>query len=108
MASFFRTRLGAGLVGLFLLVQLGVLWVSVSVSGYEQTSVFCTGPTSSRLSWAFGGLHLLFLALLVMGLLSIKALRLRAPYVGLLTAALVILPVQASLVHRGVLQCDLP
>jgi hypothetical protein len=106
MASFIRGRLGAALVGFFLLVQLAVLWMSVS--GFEQFSIFCTGPATSKLSWLFGGLHLLFLALLLLGLLSIKAIRLRAPYLALLTAALVILPVQGSFVHRGVLSCDAP
>ncbi|MEO6247869.1 MAG: hypothetical protein ABIO85_04710 [Sphingomicrobium sp.] len=60
------------------------------------------------LSWLFGGLHLLFVALLVVGPLSLVFWKLRAPYVGILIAALVILPVQANLVHRGVLSCDGP
>ena len=101
-----RGRLGAALVGLFLLVQLGVLWLSVT--GYEQFSIFCTGPASSNLSWFFGALHLLFLAVLLLGFVSIRAARLRAPYLAVLTAALVILPVQGSFVHRGVLSCDGP
>lgn len=94
------------MVGFFLVVQLGVLWISVS--GHEQFSIFCTGPASSNLSWLFGGLHLFFLALLLLGLLSLKAIKLRAPYLVLLTAALVILPVQGGFVHRGVLTCDVP
>ncbi len=101
-----RGRLGAALVGFFLLVQLGVLWLSLS--GYEQFSVFCTGSASSNLSWLFGGLHLLFLAMLLLGFVSIKAVTLRAPYLAVLTAALVILPVQGSFVQRGVLSCDAP
>lgn len=94
------------MIGLFLVVQLSLLWISVT--GYEQFSMFCSGSASSNLSWLFGGLHLLFLALFFLGLLSIKALRLRAPYVALLAAALVTLPVQGDLVHRGVLSCDGP
>ena len=101
-----RGRLGAALVGLFLLAQLGVLWLSVS--GYEQFSIFCTGPASSHLGWLFGGLHLLFLALLLLGLVSMKAVRLRTVYLAALTAALVTLPVQGTFVHRGVLSCDAP
>ena len=94
------------MVSFFLLVQLGVLWLSVT--GYEHFSIFCTGPPSSNLSWLFGGLHVLLLAVLLLGVVSMKAVRLRAPYLALLTAALVILPVQASFVHRRVLSCDGP
>lgn len=106
MTSFIRGRLGGALVAFFLLGQLGLLWASVS--GFEQFSVFCTGPASSNLSWFFGGLHLLLLALLMLGLLSIKAVRLRAYYLALLAFALFMLPIQGSFVHRGVLSCDGP
>ena len=106
MASFIRGRQGAALVAFFLLVQVAVLWTSVG--GYEEISAFCTGPSSSKLSWLFGGLHLLFLALLVAGPLSFAFWKLRAPYVGILIAALIILPVQASLVNQRVLSCDAP
>jgi hypothetical protein len=106
MVSMLRGRPGAALVAFFLLLQLGILWASVS--GYEQISIFCTGPATSNLSWVFGARHLLFLALFVMGLLSIRATALRVPYLALLTVALIILPVQASLVHRHALSCDAP
>ena len=106
MSTFFHGRLGAALVGLFLLVQLAGL--SISVSGYEQVSLFCTGPAASKLGWLFGGLHLLFLALLMCGALSFVFPRLRLPYVVILCAALAVLPVQASLVHQRVLSCDAP
>lgn len=94
------------MVGFFVLVQLGLLWISVT--GHEQISIFCSGSAFSNLSWVFGGLHLLYLCLLFLGLLSIKAVKLRAPYLALLAAALVMLPIQANLVHRGVLSCDGP
>ena len=106
MTSFIQGRLGAALVVIFLLGQIVVLWASVS--GHEQFSVFCTGPASSSLSWLFRGLHLLFLALLMLGLLSMKVVKLRGHYLALLTLALVMLPVQARFVHRGVLSCDGP
>ena len=94
------------MVAFLLLVQLAVL--SISVNGYEQVSVFCTGPASSKLGWLFGGLHFLFLALLAVGPLSFAFLKLRAPYAGILIAALLMLPVQASLVQHRVLSCDGP
>ena len=106
MTPFMRGRLGAALVGFFLLGQIVVFWASVS--GHEQFSIFCTGPASSSLSWLFSGLHLLFLGLLMLGLLSMKVARLRGPYLALLTLALVMLPVQARFVHGGVLSCDGP
>ena len=101
-----RGRLGVALIAFFLLGQVGLLWASVS--GHEEFSVFCTGPASSNLSWLFGGLHVLFLCLLMLGLLSITAVRLRSSYLALLTFALVMLPVQANFVHRGLLSCDGP
>ena len=101
-----RGRPGATLVGSFLLGQVVILWASVS--GHEQFSVFCTGPASSSLSWLFGGLHLLFLVLLILGMLSLKVIKLREPYIALLALALVMLPVQARFVHRGALSCDVP
>ena len=101
-----RGRPGATFVGSFLLGQVVILWASVS--GHEQFSVFCTGSASSSLSGLFGGLHLLFLVLLMLGLLSIKVVRLRGSYLALLTIALIMLPVQAHFVHRGVLSCDVP
>jgi succinate-acetate transporter protein len=106
MSTYFYGRRGAGLVAFFLLVQLAVL--AVSVSGYEQISIFCTGPATSKLSWLFGGLHLLFLALLVVGALSFVFVRFRAPYVGILCAALALLPVQASFIGQRLMSCDVP
>lgn len=106
MASFIRGRQGKALVAFLLVVQLAVF--SISISAYEEISVFCAGPTSSKLMWPFFALHLLFLALLVLGPLSFKFLRLRAPYVGMVTAALVFLPVQVSFVHHGLLTCNAP
>lgn len=94
MASFLRGRFGAAFVGVFVVVQLGLLWISLT--GHEQFSIFCSGPASSNLSWVFAGLHLLFLALLLVGLLSIKAIKLRGAYLALLAAALVMLPVQGT------------
>ncbi len=106
MVSFLHGRLGTALVASLLLLQVCVGWASLS--GYEQISVFCTGPASSGWGWLFGGLHLLFLALVVLGLLSLRAIRVRALYIAFLTAALVLLPLQASLVQRGVMSCDVP
>jgi hypothetical protein len=106
MVSILHGRLGAALVAALLLLQLCVAWLSLTT--YEQISVFCTGPASSNLGWLFGGLHLLLLGLLVLGLLALRAVQLRALYIVVLTAALALLPIQATLVQRSVISCDSP
>lgn len=73
-----------------------------------EISVFCTGPASSPLSLLFGLLHLLFVGLLLVGVVSLAIPRLRMLYIALLAAALIMLPAQAMLVSDGALTCDGP
>jgi len=56
----------------------------------------------------FSVVHLLFLALLLMGALSVRFRWLRVPYAALLILGLAALPVQANLVSNGQLECDAP
>ena len=104
LSAFAQDRRGAALVAFLLLLQWALLWLSTDA--YVQISIFCTGPATSRLSLPFGLLHLLFLALLLLGAVSLAVRRLRLPYIALLCAVLVVLPVQATLVSHGALTCD--
>jgi len=104
MFAFTQDRRGAALVAFLLLLQWALLWLSMDA--YVEISVFCTGPASSGLSLPFGLLHLLFLGLLLLGVVSLAAPGLRLSYIALLAAALAMLPVQAVLVSDGVLTCD--
>lgn len=108
MVGFITGRRGTGLIALLLVAQTGILWLSMDAGAYSAVSVFCTGPADSRIGFLFGLLHLLLLGLLLTGLLSLRIARLRLPYIGVLTAALVLLPVQATLVSNGSLSCDGP
>lgn len=106
MMMFIHDRRGAVLVAGLLLVQITLL--GLSLDAITEISIFCTGPAASRLSPLFGILHLLLSGLLVLGLLSLRLVRLRGPYIGLLIAAMIALPVQATLVFHGILSCDGP
>jgi hypothetical protein len=97
---------GRLIVAALLALQLSLLWLSLGPLG--QASVFCTGPNSSPLAGAFGGLHLLFLALAVLGLVSLRIARLRLLYAVLLVIGVAALPLQAKLVSEGLLTCDGP
>ena len=106
MAAFIQGRIGVAIVCALLVVQVALLWSSFDA--YPQISVFCTGPAASRLGLIFGLLHLLFFGLLLTGFLSLIYVRLRVPYIVLLGAGLIMLPVQARLVSGSVLACDGP
>ena len=106
MFAFAQDRRGTALVAFLLLVQGVLLWLSMDA--YKAISLFCTGPSSSGLSLPFGLLHLVFLALLLLGLMSLFVSRLRLPYIALLTAALLLLSIQPVLVWNGILSCDGP
>jgi hypothetical protein len=97
---------GPLVVATLLVIQVLLLWLSLGP--LAQVSVFCTGPRSSTIAGLFGALHLLFLALLFLGLLSFRFAALRPLYAALLILALAALPVQAKLVSDGVLSCDGP
>jgi len=106
MAPIWRGQTGTVIVAGLLLLQVGVLFLSVTT--YEQISIFCTGPATSNLSWIFGCVHLLLLGLVIIGIVSLTVVKLRVPYIALLAAAVALLPVQATLVNRHVLSCDGP
>jgi hypothetical protein len=99
-------KYGLHLVVALLAIQALLLWLSLGP--LAQISIFCTGPRSSTVAGLFGGLHLLFFALVVLGLLSLRFASLRLLYVLLLVMALATLPVQAKLVSSGELRCDSP
>jgi hypothetical protein len=85
---------------------LFLLWLSFGP--LDRASVFCTGPSSSALAGAFGGLHLLFLGVAVLGVISLRIARLRLLYAVLLMLGIAALPLQAKLVADGQLSCDGP
>lgn len=58
------------------------------------------------LAGVFGGLHLAFLALAVLGIVSLPLARLRLTYAVLLMLGIAALPIQAKLVSAGQLSCD--
>ena len=95
---------GRGIVAAFLVLQVVLFYLSMDE--LMQISFFCTGPASNPLGLLFGLIHLLFLGLLLFGLLSLGVSEFRVPYIGLLAAALLTLPVQAWLVERQQLTCD--
>ena len=88
-----------------LLLQVGL--AGLSTDSLWQISVFCTAPASSPWSLVFGLVHALLLGLLIFGLFSLHFVRLRLPYIALVTAALIALPIQALFVTRGTLWCDI-
>lgn len=80
----------------------------VSLNTYGEVSIFCAGPAHGLLPLAFALLHLLFLVLLAVGIVSLKLRRVRPFYLIILVIGLAALPVQAKLVHAGALKCDVP
>ena len=95
-------------MAVLLITQLGIFLLGMDAGAFASITVFCTGPASSGLSLIFGLLHLLFLGLFVVGIASLAFHRVRLPYIGILTVALLMIPVQASLVLNGTLSCDGP
>jgi hypothetical protein len=89
-------------VAALLLVQ----FVALSLSNRFLWSIFCTGPASSNVGIFFGLVHLLFLILLMLGLVSLLASRARGAYITLMLVSLPLLPAQAWLVEQGTLTCD--
>lgn len=73
-----------------------------------QLSIFCTVSSRPWLGWLFGLLHWTLLGLLVTGVMSFAVSGLRIFYFSAVLAALLALPVQASLVQQRVLSCDGP
>ena len=95
----------ASVAGL-LLVQAALLLLTLD--GYLDISIFCTGPASSRTGLFFTVLHFLLLALFPLGLCALASRRARPFYLALTVAALALLPVQAALVRSQLLTCDGP
>jgi hypothetical protein len=95
---------GRWAVAALLLVQL----VALLLSDRFLWSIFCTGSAPSNLGTFFGLVHLLFVGLLMLGLVSLFAPRARMAYITLLLVALPLLPAQAWLVEQGKLTCDVP
>lgn len=104
MSALTHGRIGTALVAILLLIQVALFWLSLDA--LMQVSVFCTAPASSSWSLAFGIVHILLLALLLIGLLSMRFVRLRLAYIALVIPALLALPVQAAFVSNGSLWCD--
>lgn len=99
-------KYGRLIVAVLLALQLSLLWLSLGP--LDRVSVFCTGPRSSAIAGVFGGLHLLFLGLGVLGIVSLRFARLRLFYAVLLILGVTALPIQAKLVSDGQLRCDGP
>lgn len=106
MIGAFLGKFGRLIVAALLVLQLSLLWLSLGP--FDRASVFCTGPSSSAVATVFGALHLLFLALLVLGAISLRIARLRLLYALLLLLGIAALPLQANLVASGQLHCDAP
>lgn len=106
MNSLLSGSRGSAVVGAALVLQLVVLVVSMGPA--VEVSPFCSGTGTDDLATIFGGVHLLLLALLLVGVCSLRFKRVRLSYVLVLLAALATLPVQAHLVSRGQLHCDVP
>ena len=99
-------QLGLIIVAIFLTLQVGLFWLSMSV--FFRISVFCTAPASSPWSLPFGILHLIMFLLLFVGLASLRYERLRTPYIIFVALGLMMLPIQAGLVSHDILRCDGP
>lgn len=106
MNSLRKLLTAAPAVLVMLIVQMVALIISLNT--YNEISIFCTGPDHGWLQWIFALLHVSFFVLVVVGIVSLKWRRARPFYLIILVAGLAALPVQAKLVHAGVLQCDMP
>ena len=92
------------LIYALLILQVVIFLTSVE---WSQISLLCTLSTSKQWGW-IAYIHGMFLALLLLGLISFIWPRLRLWYVVLLCLGLAVLPLQARLVEQGVLFCDGP
>jgi len=92
---------------LFMLI-IQVVVLAVSMNNYYEMTIFCTGPATGWIQWTFALLHLSFLGLLALGVVSLVWRAARPAYLILIVLGLAGLPIQATLVHSHVLKCDLP
>jgi hypothetical protein len=91
-----------------LMLIFQIVTLGISLNSHPEISIFCTGPADGWLQWAFSLLHLSFLGLFALGVISLKWHRAKPLYIVALLIGLAALPVQAKLVHSKVLQCDAP
>ena len=101
-----KSRRAALVVLLMLIFQLVML--GISFGSRPEISIFCTGFGHGWIQWAFAILHISFLGLLALGVMSLRWHRAMPFYLGALVVGLAALPLQAKLVHTKVLQCDVP
>ena len=85
-----------------------IVMLGVSFGSHPEISILCTGPAPGSVQWPFALLHISFLGLFALGVISLKYHRLRPFYLIVLLVSLAALPVQAKLVHSDKLQCDTP
>jgi hypothetical protein len=102
------TRLLNAAPAVVFMLILQVVVLSLSLETYHEISIFCTGPATGWIQWTFALLHLSFLGLLALGLVSLIWRSARPAYLILIFLGLAALPVQATLVLSRVLKCDLP
>lgn len=108
VAAFINSTRGIAVVAALLLIQLGLFLLSMDAGAFTSISIVCTGPGSSIIGDMLGLLHLLLLVLFLFGIVSLALKPARLPYIALLTVALLMLPIQASLGSNGALSCDGP
>ena len=96
----------ARIVALLLAAQLLALWLSLDA--ILEASIFCTVARSVVVSWLFGLLHVLFAALFLLGLLSLRMPGIRSGYIIVVLLAFIALAMQVVLVDQGLLTCDGP
>ena len=105
MSHLAKLLTAAPAVVFMLVLQVAVLFAGMGT--YYEITIFCTGPATGWVQWAFALLHLSFLGLFALGLASLAWHPARPAYVILILLGLAALPVQAVLVHSHVLKCDL-
>lgn len=101
-------RRGLILVAFLLVIQGLLFWLSMQGDAFSRISVFCTGSALRSLSLLFGLLHLLFIVVSVVGVLSLRFPKVRPIYIALIGMGLLTLPIQAVLVSNEILRCDVP
>jgi hypothetical protein len=104
--NFLAGRRGAVIVVALIVLQLVILLFSMGP--LVAVSLFCTGSGGSPDGTVFTAIHYMFAIELLVGLGSLHFERVRFGYAVLLIVLLCSLPVQAHMVAKGDLQCDLP
>jgi len=89
-----------------LLVAQVALFV-LSLDAFMAISVFCTVTTGASPP-ILGFVHLAYLGLFFIGVISLSWRRARLPYLAAISLALMALPLQVWLLENDRLQCDGP